>query len=97
LPQGCPGIPAKILFHQVFGTADTSNGNTSFGTILGASGLDGLIHVPATTITLKGGSTFGSCIEMIAAAFTLSGGATLSRASTCPLQSDKAKVISLVE
>ena len=46
---------------------------------------------------MKGGSTFGSCIEMIAAAFTLSGGATLSRASTCPLQTDKAKVISLVE
>jgi len=50
------GVPAKILFHQVFGTADTITnfkGNSNFGLMLG-SGIDGVIHVPATAITLGG-------------------------------------------
>ena len=93
------GVPPKIFFHQVYNTADTSTspgGNSSFGTILG-SGLNGVVHVPATAITLNGGTNFGSCIELIAAAYIFSGGATLDRVSTCNLQVDYAKTIALVE
>src|SRR5205085_423643 len=77
-PPGAPpltGVPAKLFFHQVFGTADPGS-STSFGTIFG-SGVDGVVHVPATPITLSGGTNFGSCIELIASAFIFSGGATM--------------------
>ena len=96
LPNGCPGIPKRVFFHQVFGTADTGKGNSSFGTILG-TGVDGVIHVPATNITLSGGANFGSCLEMIAAAFLFNGGASLGRVSTCNLQTDNGKIVQLVE
>jgi Putative Flp pilus-assembly TadE/G-like/Helix-turn-helix len=94
------GLPAEIFFHQVFGTADTSGDNT-FGTCTaGASGscTNGVIHVPATQVTLKGNSSFGSCTEMIAKNFLLNGGATLTRPLlSCNLRTESAKVIRLVE
>jgi hypothetical protein len=91
------GVPGEILFHQLFGTADTGKGNSSFGGGGGVN-INGVIHVPATTITLSGGTTFGSCTELIAAAFSLSGGATLGRpATSCNLKTDRATTIALVE
>ena len=94
------GLPAEIFFHQVFGTADPSGDNT-FGTCTaGVSGscTNGVIHVPATQVTLKGNSSFGSCTEMIAKNFLLNGGATLTRPLlSCNLRTESAKLVRLFE
>jgi hypothetical protein len=91
------GVPAEILFDQIFATADTAQnhqGSTSFG---GTNvSLNGVIHIPANPINLQGGATFGSCTEMIAASFSVQGNVTMTR-PTCGVLTNGAAKIALVE
>jgi putative Flp pilus-assembly TadE/G-like protein len=92
------GIPASILFYQPAATAIT-NANKGNTTLAGGSAVSliGVVYTPAKEIGLNGNPNFSSCTELIAASFVISGNPTLTRASTCSLNSPSVSTLVLLE